>query len=308
MFGNISNCQVIAFGNTGNGRLWCFQNADNQYIYSHKIIPNSTGKEKDPETGYSYFGARYLEHELTTAWLSVDPMADKYPSISPYAYCAWNTLKKIDPNGLEDYTVDRRGNIKKCKDQSNSIEGQDRLFFRHARYNKDGKPKNTFVTAKQGTFAPYDSKTKRGINHFIITYKNTLEEDVPYNPYEIKFNEATVEETEKKATEVFEFLSKNTNVEWTLIGIGLKETNEACDFIITTSRMQGYEPFGFEKVNQLSDYVKFTFHPHRNPLGASDGYDSKLPDIAPNAIHGYYHVWTNHYFDFNGKMIDGPKK
>ena len=60
-----------------------------------------TGKEKDPETGYSYFGVRYLEHELMTSWLSVDPMADKYPSISPYAYCAWNPLKLVDPKGEE---------------------------------------------------------------------------------------------------------------------------------------------------------------------------------------------------------------
>jgi hypothetical protein len=29
----------------------------------------------------------------------VDPMADKYPSLSPYAYCAWNPIKFIDPNG-----------------------------------------------------------------------------------------------------------------------------------------------------------------------------------------------------------------
>ena len=38
-----------------------------------------TGKEKDSETGYSYFIARYLEHELMSMWLSVDLMADKYP-------------------------------------------------------------------------------------------------------------------------------------------------------------------------------------------------------------------------------------
>ncbi len=44
-----------------------------------------TGKEKDDETGYGYFGARYMDHDLMTLWLSVDPMADKYPSISPYA-------------------------------------------------------------------------------------------------------------------------------------------------------------------------------------------------------------------------------
>ena len=47
-----------------------------------------TVKERDEETGYGYFGARYMDHELMTMWLSVDPMADKYPSISPYAYCA----------------------------------------------------------------------------------------------------------------------------------------------------------------------------------------------------------------------------
>ena len=60
-----------------------------------------TGKERDEETGYGYFGARYMDHELMTMWLSVDPMADKYPSISPYAYCAWNPIKLVDPNGME---------------------------------------------------------------------------------------------------------------------------------------------------------------------------------------------------------------
>ena len=60
-----------------------------------------TGKERDEETGYGYFGARYMDHELTTMWLSVDPMADKYPNISPYAYCAWNPVKLVDPDGMK---------------------------------------------------------------------------------------------------------------------------------------------------------------------------------------------------------------
>ena len=60
-----------------------------------------TGKERDGETGYGYFGARYMDHELMTGWLSVDPMADKYPSISPYTYCAWNPIKLMDPDGRE---------------------------------------------------------------------------------------------------------------------------------------------------------------------------------------------------------------
>ncbi len=50
-------------------------------------------------TSYYYFGARYMDHELMTMWLSVDPMADKYPNISPYAYCAWNPVRLVDPDG-----------------------------------------------------------------------------------------------------------------------------------------------------------------------------------------------------------------
>ena len=42
-----------------------------------------------------------MDHELMTMWLSVDPMADKYPGISPYAYCAWNPIKLVDPDGKE---------------------------------------------------------------------------------------------------------------------------------------------------------------------------------------------------------------
>ena len=62
---------------------------------------SSTGKEKDSETGYYAFGARYYDCDLSGIFLSVDPMADKYPNISPYAYCAWNPVKLVDPDGRE---------------------------------------------------------------------------------------------------------------------------------------------------------------------------------------------------------------
>ena len=58
-----------------------------------------TGKERDSETGLSYFGARYYDSDILTGWLSVDPMADKYPNISPYAYCNWNPVKLKDQDG-----------------------------------------------------------------------------------------------------------------------------------------------------------------------------------------------------------------
>ena len=62
---------------------------------------NSNGKEKDWESGFHYYGARYYWSEVLTGWLSVDPMSDKYPSMSPYNYCAWNPAMLVDPDGNE---------------------------------------------------------------------------------------------------------------------------------------------------------------------------------------------------------------
>ena len=73
-----------------------------------------SAKEKDSETGLSYFGSRYYSFDLSV-WLSVDPMASKYPSLSPYTYCADNPVKLVDPNGEEIvletiYKKDANGN------------------------------------------------------------------------------------------------------------------------------------------------------------------------------------------------------
>jgi RHS repeat-associated protein len=86
-----------------------FQSVDNLYGYTTSVSCSFNGKEKDYESGFHYYGARYYWSELLTGWLSVDPMADKYPSISPYAYCAWNPVKLVDPDGMTWKDVD--GNV-----------------------------------------------------------------------------------------------------------------------------------------------------------------------------------------------------
>ena len=69
--------------------------------YPRLGIYSNNGKEKDYESGFHYYGARYYWSELLTGWLSVDPMMDKYSSISSYNYCVWNPIKFIDPDGRE---------------------------------------------------------------------------------------------------------------------------------------------------------------------------------------------------------------
>ena len=44
--------------------------------------------------------ARYYNSDLSI-WLSVDPLVDKYPNLSPYTYCAGNPVRIFDPNGEE---------------------------------------------------------------------------------------------------------------------------------------------------------------------------------------------------------------
>ena len=68
-----------------------------------------SGKERDGETGYSYFGARYYSSDYSI-WLSVDPLSDKYLSMSPYMYCGGNPVRLVDVDGREIWIKD--GNTK----------------------------------------------------------------------------------------------------------------------------------------------------------------------------------------------------
>ena len=57
-----------------------------------------TGKERDAESGYDYYGARYQIVPLGI-WGSPDPLLDKYIYISPYMYCNGNPIVLKDPDG-----------------------------------------------------------------------------------------------------------------------------------------------------------------------------------------------------------------
>jgi RHS repeat-associated protein len=83
------------------GEDWVERNYFAPHDTTRLGIYRFNGKEKDYESGFHYYGARYYWSEVLTGWLSVDPMADKYPNISPYNYCMWNPVTVIDPNGMD---------------------------------------------------------------------------------------------------------------------------------------------------------------------------------------------------------------
>jgi len=68
------------------------------------------------------FGARMYD-PTTAVWLSQDPMAEKYPSLSPYSYCAGDPVNLVDPDG-RDWFKSNDGNTYLWKNDPNSeIDG-----------------------------------------------------------------------------------------------------------------------------------------------------------------------------------------
>ena len=59
-------------------------------------------KEYDVFLGSYDFGARYYTPASTAIprWTTMDPLCEKYYSISPYAYCAGNPVNLVDPDGM----------------------------------------------------------------------------------------------------------------------------------------------------------------------------------------------------------------
>ena len=172
-----------------------------------------TGKERDEETGYGYFGARYMDHELMTMWLSVDPMADKYPSISPYAYCAWNPVKLVDPDGRDVWEIDSKGNIvSRTEDKT-----RDAFYMVN---NKGKRMEDACIEFEYGTVAKTKTLSLNGGS---------------YDMYQIKGDD--------NGKSLFEFMANSSEVEWSHIKTG-KEGGNAQNFI-TTSHSETSEKGGY---------------------------------------------------------------
>ena len=156
-----------------------------------KLPRTFTGKERDSETGFSYFGARYYDSDLMTGWLSVDPLADKYPGLSPYAYCAWNPIRLVDPDGEEIWIVNSNGDRLKYTVVMSSKGFDNYTMETINALNKLSQTK-TFsleiqkmtcnsaisINITESTVTEYNFKEYKGITNEI-----PLEQKVSFNPY-----------------------------------------------------------------------------------------------------------------------------
>ena len=226
------------------GRILAF--ACRQRFSSVSASCSFTGKELDSETGYGYYGARYMDYELMTGWLSVDPLADKYPNISPYHYCSWNPVKLVDPNGQEDWEVDKLGHITKCQEQLENPT-EDRI----RKKGTDGwSPKNSISGLPRGTI--------------------TEQIEIPLIDATTEYGSAMVMYgTQKDREDIFKFCANNANVEFTLMEID--DGSEHLSLLTTShdEHLVGKDQIGdgLGSALAIKYYDKLQLHMHNHFVG-----------------------------------------
>ncbi len=169
---------------------------------SHDIRFKFTGKERDTEikplganspnttenklfmrqTGLDYFGARYYSSGLSV-WLSVDALAGKYPNQSPYGYVGNKPIMVIDPDGRDEFEIDKKtGKIKKLNSN---------------KYYQDG---DNIITVKEGT----DYSGKKDLSKLKEVDKlNNHNGDSEY------FTAKTISATNDKEFQIFAFRNQD---------------------------------------------------------------------------------------------------
>ena len=66
-----------------------------------------TGKELDRFDTMNFYDFEARTYDPTLMrFTGIDPLAEKYPSISPYVFCLNNPVLYIDPNGMDNYRYD----------------------------------------------------------------------------------------------------------------------------------------------------------------------------------------------------------
>jgi len=132
-----------------------FGEITNEYnsSFGSSVLPKYSfnAKELDEETGMYYYEARYMAPPV---FISRDPLFEKYPTFSPYAYCANNPVKFIDPTGMEIVIVGDEFYQTKVKEYLNKLSesGKAGKFL----VNKAIASNRTFVIANTKADVPME--------------------------------------------------------------------------------------------------------------------------------------------------------
>ncbi len=237
-----------AIGFCGGNSLFVEQRSTANYYTPYKF----SGKEKDEETSYSYFGARYYMSDVSV-WLSVDPMRDKYPYQSPFSYVGNRPVMVIDPKGEDEWDVDKAtGNMQNVKTTSSDV-----LF-----QTIDGK--------RTGIKQEF-SKKVIGFKQDINTVRKVEGKDKPITLTDLFF------ESKGDADVAFDFLADHTDVEWSKINANMLDLEVSQINSLHTSHEREIEFRGAELSMNIVSGKRYgiTIFSHSHPEENDNDYTSK---------------------------------
>ena len=192
------------------------------------------------------FEYRMHDTRIGRFW-SVDPMASKYPSLSPYVYCANNPVKLVDPNGEEIYEFDESGKFLRVSGEKGSA---DQIAIR--------KSDGSVVLSKEyknGTF-------RLGQKDFVSQESGKT--------VEVQLLNITGDEN---AIDCFKFAADNSNCEWSLCQVG-STSGEKGNNVLSNSQERTHESSANLVFNSTLN-LRAHWHSHPDNLKAStDDYDA----------------------------------
>ena len=109
------------------------------------------------------FGARYYD-AFACCWTALDPMAGKYPAITPYSYCAGNPVNLVDPEGLtiviKDYAYLRNVlNTLSDVDSKQIVLTNDGTLFVNSNHMSNSKAFGALKTLSESSITYYISSS-----------------------------------------------------------------------------------------------------------------------------------------------------
>ena len=132
------------------------------------------------------FGAR-MYNPTIARWTTSDPMSEEYYGISPYVYCLGNPISIIDPNGMDIWTMDEKGNVVWVKESDDH-----RLYY----MNNDGLLSDDYVSVSDRSILDDLTKTEAKVYGGAKVSSHTSKSGI------------------NDIFKVFKFASDKTKVEW----------------------------------------------------------------------------------------------
>ena len=149
-----------------------------------------SGKEDQSFLGASIplldFGAR-MYNPAIARWTAADPLSEKYYGISPYVYCLGNPISVIDPDGMDIWTMDEKGNVVWVKESDDH-----RLYY----MNNDGLLSDDYVSVSDRSILDDLTKTEAKVDGGAKVGSHTSKSGI------------------NDIFKVFKFASDKTKVEW----------------------------------------------------------------------------------------------